>query len=274
MSRPSGVVNPEGVPTFLLGFLARKRGRIENRDWTVVETRALCKGFLEDIEKTRGFSLLGPAVDVYLNDTDFWCAVLETVWEYVIGGYPVIKIDHRTERNKFEVIICALFYGDDDTVLQKMQHDVYGDALSILVGESNRYTRFAKAMLGDDASHECWGRIHKFDHRTLQGAHDLLAAVWRYKHDYILQKEIPDFQLHDSSRIELLWLNWLRGELLSWIDNPHLVCSIQLILANQNQSMGYAAEARLKLDIMNRFSYIPWRKCLYQKFKEDVEGKC
>ena len=120
-------------------------------------------------------------------------------------------------------------------------------------------------------SHECWGRIDRCDHRTLQGAHDLLAAVWRYRHDYIRQREIPNLQPHEESAIESLWLNWLRGELLSWIDHPHLVRSIQLILANQNKPAGYAAESRLGIDIMDRFSEVPWRQDLYQAYLQDVE---
>jgi Type ISP C-terminal specificity domain len=34
---------------------------------------------------------LGRPIDAYLNDQTFWTAVPETVWEYRIGGYQVIK---------------------------------------------------------------------------------------------------------------------------------------------------------------------------------------
>ena len=59
--------------------------------------------------------------------------------------------------------------------------------------------------------------------------------------------------------VQILWLNWLRNELSGWIDYPYLVRSVQVILTNQNNPIGYAAESRLCLDIMDRFPSVPWR---------------
>ena len=76
------------------------RGRTEVRSWTTTEMDTLRKGFgVGCIDEDRGFTLFGRAVDVYLNDTTFWCGVPETVWDYVIGGYPVIKkwLSYREE---------------------------------------------------------------------------------------------------------------------------------------------------------------------------------
>ena len=75
-------------------------GRTKPRNWTEAEKKAMVAGFAEDgIGETRGFNLLGPAVDVYLNDTTCWCGVPEAVWNYVIGGYLVIKkwLSYREE---------------------------------------------------------------------------------------------------------------------------------------------------------------------------------
>jgi len=35
--------------------------------------------------------MLGRAVDVYLNETNYWRGVPENVWGFYIGGYQVIK---------------------------------------------------------------------------------------------------------------------------------------------------------------------------------------
>ena len=61
-----------------------------------------------------------------------------------------------------------------------------------------------------------------------------------------------------ESSPKLLWIDWLRKELSAWIDHPHLVRSVQLILANQNKPIGYAAEFRLCTDIVDRFHSVPW----------------
>ena len=68
------------------------RGRITMRNWTKTEKVALRTGFVtHGIGEARGFALLGCAIDVHLNDTTFWRAVPEAAWNYVIGGYLVIK---------------------------------------------------------------------------------------------------------------------------------------------------------------------------------------
>jgi hypothetical protein len=76
------------------------RGKTITRAWTEDEKEALRKGLAtEGIDETHGFAMLGPAVDVYLNNTTFWRGVPEAVWDYVIGGYPVIKkwLSYREE---------------------------------------------------------------------------------------------------------------------------------------------------------------------------------
>lgn len=76
------------------------RGKIEVRDWTDAEKSEIVAGLNEiGLDEARGFKLLGRAVDVYLNDTNFWRAVPEAVWEYYIGGCQVIKkwLSYREE---------------------------------------------------------------------------------------------------------------------------------------------------------------------------------
>jgi len=76
------------------------RGKTETRDWTESEKDNLRKGFAAaGIVEARGFALLGRAVDVHLNDTTFWRGVPEATWDYVIGGYLVIKkwLSYREE---------------------------------------------------------------------------------------------------------------------------------------------------------------------------------
>ena len=76
------------------------RGKTETRNWTESETTALETGCAAlGIAKGRGFELLGQAVDVYLNDKTYWRGVPEAVWEYLIGGYQVIKkwLSYREE---------------------------------------------------------------------------------------------------------------------------------------------------------------------------------
>ena len=75
-------------------------GKTKLRDWTETEKEALRVGFAaQNLDEVQGFALLGRAVDVYLNDTTFWRGVPQGAWEYVIGGYLVIKkwLSYREE---------------------------------------------------------------------------------------------------------------------------------------------------------------------------------
>ena len=75
-------------------------GRTAVRDWTEGEKESLYAGFaLHGVNENRGLALLRGAVDVYLNDTNYWRGVPESAWNFVIGGYQPIKkwLSYREE---------------------------------------------------------------------------------------------------------------------------------------------------------------------------------
>lgn len=166
------------------------------------------------------------------------------------------------------MIVGSFFEGDDDSDVAWRQHDVYPDALGIMIETCNRLTRFARTVL-DDKLHESWGYIARCDHRALQLAHDLLAAAWRFRYD-MRQAELPLERNRECESPEIHWLRWLRDEIEGWVWHPGLVRSIQLILAHQNRPIGYAAETRLALGILDRFPDVPWRKTLREALEQDL----
>ena len=162
--------------------------------------------------------------------------------------------------------IIPLFEGDVDMKVASKQHDVYPQALGIIVSKCNLYTEFARSLL-NDADHPEWGTVEYFDHRTLQHAHDLLAAAWRFRNDF-QQGVLPFVDKKSIDEVPTLWLDWLRHEIAGWIDYPHRVRLVQLILTNQNELPGYMAEAQLSLDIIDWFTDVPWD----QKWHEAYEA--
>ena len=86
-------------------------------------------------------------------------------------------------------IITEYFEGDDRRDLAIMQHDAYSDALIIVVREWHQLVVFSEVVVtGTSPTRK--NPITSFDHRTLQFAHDLLAAAWRSR-SYPKQHEIP-----------------------------------------------------------------------------------
>ena len=164
------------------------------------------------------------------------------------------------------MIVAPKFDGDEGMDTAWRQHDVYGEALRIIVTTCNKHARFARRLL-DDERHPEWGVVDGFDHRTLQNAHDLLAAAWRFENQQLELRFGPEGPL-DS--IERTWLEWLRNEIAGWIDAPRAARCVQLILTHQNQPVGYAAEAQLSLDILDRFPEVPWRAGLREVHETDL----
>lgn len=170
------------------------------------------------------------------------------------------------------MIVGSYFEDDGDNTLAWKQHDVYSNALSIIVSTCNRFARFSIDVL-NDTEHDEWGQVERFDHRTLQGAHDLLAAVWRFSNDS-RQECLPFPEEANMATAETRWLDWLQAEISAWMGAPQLVRFVQLILTNQNKPIGYLAEYRLCLGIMYRFDSVPWENSKREAYESGAIECC
>lgn len=131
-----------------------------------------------------------------------------------------------------------------------MQHDVYFDALQEIIDANWNFAEFSSAVL---VCEQDVAGPPAIDHRTLQNAHDLLAAAWRYRNRQS-QRELFEEPGKDD------WVRWLQCELSAWRHKPALVRDVLLILKNQNTPIGFAFEGRLALGIMQRFPDVPWKQ--------------
>ena len=157
------------------------------------------------------------------------------------------------------MIVAPRFEDDTDKELQVKQHDTYGYALRTIIEVADKYADFARKLLGDEA-HPDWGLKHrsKIDHRTLQDAHDLLAAAWRYKNRSLRQLNLSFQTNRHELSTKTRWLQWLRDEAESWNERPDIVRYIQIILTSQNDDRGYVAERALATALQDKFYEVPW----------------
>ncbi len=151
------------------------------------------------------------------------------------------------------MIVSKKFPGDSRDVASA-QHEVYYEALAIIVKKCNQYATFARRVILSD-EFQTWGSVDSYDHRTLQFQHDLLATVWRYKTQASQLRLDCD---EDERSIQLRWLDWLASEINSWIERPEWVRLVQIILENQNTPLGQRTETLLSLQIMDYFPDVPW----------------
>lgn len=153
------------------------------------------------------------------------------------------------------MIVSEAFAGDSMPVAWH-QHDVYGEAVSLIARECQRKALKAAAILGvvPPSAAMMEGGV---DHRTLQKAHDIVAAAWRFRENVAQTR----FALDATAPLGMEdWLIWLGNEVATWDHEPSLVRLVIEILGNQNSKSGYRAENQLTLALLNRFRDVPWNK--------------
>lgn len=154
------------------------------------------------------------------------------------------------------MIVADRFEGDD-VVLAREQHDVYGDALGIILGGCRSHFVNACHIAGGEDPLDRWPRDKSnIDHRTMQDAHDLLAAAWRFRvRPPQLSLLAPEPKRSDVGA----WLQWLRAEIAGWNAHPDLVRLVLTIVTDQNAVAGYVAEDELTSLLRARFCVVPWK---------------
>ena len=164
------------------------------------------------------------------------------------------------------MIIAELFDGDSIAIARE-QHNCYNKALIIIRGECRRMAILSCEILEISVpkSIQYTGPI---DHRSLQWAHDLLAAAWRYRSN-AMQLTLA---YSEANSIETEWLTWLENEIRSWQNWPHLISYTNKIIAYQNTDEGYRFENKLFLELFYRFHDVPWHESM-QSLLKDIESK-
>ncbi len=167
------------------------------------------------------------------------------------------------------MIVGTYFDGDNDDVLKWQQHDRYKESLAIFAYGCIRHYKNAAVMRGEDNSDVAanFDKLNQgFDHRTLQAAHDYLAAWWRWKkgrHDPYLEGMEP-------VTVEN-WLDWLRQEVETWPTNaPIIVHNVMRVLLNQNTEAGYEAEDQIQVELKNYYRGMPEKAT---QVKEPLEAE-
>ena len=106
-------------------------------------------------------------------------------------------------------MICAKAYaGDNNTYLQRVQHDCYFHSIVRMFEEARRTFLYADTLLMTKLElAERVRAVDGFDHRVLQAAHDILAARYRYLHDDGGQLRLLDQRDLDEAYL-LEWSRW------------------------------------------------------------------
>jgi hypothetical protein len=114
------------------------------------------------------------------------------------------------------------FNGDINESLFNMQHEMYTYSVSSIIEEIKRIyldNRYTTLYLTPEEI-ELYRTSEKRDHRLIQSAHDIIAAVFRYKHkNGDFEKEL--FDDADNSALNYFGNIYIDTDFLQKISNTH-----------------------------------------------------
>ncbi len=156
-------------------------------------------------------------------------------------------------------MILGQSFEGDDLALAKLQYEAYWEALRVLNEAVAKCFRNACHIAGSPVPQDAWPTIWEVDHRTLQRAHDRLAAIWRHS----VNPPEPELAMKDKHFEQpkdiAAWFGWLREQVDNWaLHDPEVIQLWVSVLQNQNSDPGYLAEDELCIALATRHPQIPW----------------
>lgn len=153
------------------------------------------------------------------------------------------------------MIVCEYFEGDDIDFAWK-QHDVYAEAIDIILQNCAHQIRNACVVTGIDPFE--FASFGSLDHRTIQHTHDLLAAVFRFGVEPP-NEQLDLFKTKNYVKSTGEWLKWLTFETRNWHNQPKILFYFRELSKFQNEERGLVAEAGIAKEIKEYFRVVPWK---------------
>lgn len=146
------------------------------------------------------------------------------------------------------------FPGDTNTTLRAVQFRMYGEMLWLLYRRAReRYLEASQLLQVVPELARELRQKDAFDHRTLQVAHDLIAAWFRFHGDR-RQLRLGETPEKYADRMAEDWRAFFESEITNLTGEDEFTRDILLTTAFANTHRGYAAERRLQTWLSRRYS--------------------
>jgi len=146
------------------------------------------------------------------------------------------------------------FDGDNNDKLLNVQHDAYWDLVAWLFETARRrYLEAARLLRAEDDLTKAVQEKTTFDHRTLQDAHDLIAAHYRFTHDDGGQLRIGEDADGYRLRLRKAWDGFFRSEVRALVQDDEIALAMVKATVYENQKDGYSAESRVECLLNERY---------------------
>lgn len=151
------------------------------------------------------------------------------------------------------MIVCSGFPGDNNRTLMNVQHGVYSEMLArLFTGPRDRYRAAATLLRVESDLSERLRSMDGFDHRTLQLAHDRIAAYFRFCDDGG-QLQLGESDADYRRRLEETWRAFVNSEVGLLTEDDEFTRAICTATAFGNKEPGVAAEHWLDQFLRDRY---------------------
>lgn len=152
------------------------------------------------------------------------------------------------------MIVCSEFPGDDNRTLMDVQHAVYSEmVVRLFTVPRDRYLAAAALLRVDDKLSGRLRTMDGFDHRTLQLAHDRIAAYFRFAHDDHGQFQLGETDAGYRQRQADSWRAFVQSEVEQLTADDEFTRAICTATAFGNKEPGVAAEHWLDQFLRDRY---------------------
>lgn len=151
------------------------------------------------------------------------------------------------------MFVGSEFPGDDNRALMDVQHAVYGEMVGRLSsGPRDRYLTAARLLRIDNELVQKLRSMTSFDHRTVQGAHDRIAAYSRFRRDDGGQLQLGETDAEYRERLEREWRAFFQEEMEPLTADDEFTRAVCAATSCGNKEPGRVAETWLDQFLRDR----------------------
>ena len=152
------------------------------------------------------------------------------------------------------MIVGDSFAGDTNVKLMWIQHDLYRELVVYLFTQARERYSAAVRLVGVNTELRLRvATVEGFDHRVLQGAHDKIAAYYRFAHDPRGQMPLPFDGLPYEEYLIGRWCSFFSQEVRRLVEIDEVSIAIITAVAYENTPRGYQAEDLLMEILTGRY---------------------
>jgi hypothetical protein len=145
--------------------------------------------------------------------------------------------------------------GDNNEALKMAQFHLYGEMLLRLFSRArDRYLDAGRLVEVETELARRAKAMNTFDHRTLQGMHDLIAAWYRFSRDDGGQLRLGESPEDYEKRLATEWRDFFEDEVARIVSLDEFTRDILRATVFANTDPGYAAEACVRERLKERYA--------------------